>query len=81
MQCILKDIKESSDAEIAILGAQSYIIKFYEYLEFSVCSDEYIDAGIPHKNMRLELRRKKNAGRHTKNLSSNYEDLEILVGR
>ena len=56
MQHILKDIKQSSKTEIIVLGAQSYIIPFYETLGFSVCSDEYMDAGIPHKDMHLKLR-------------------------
>ena len=42
MQHILKDIKQSSKTEIT--------------LGFSVCSDEYMDAGIPHKDMHLKLR-------------------------
>ena len=33
------------------LGAQSYLIHFYESLGFSVIGDEYIEDGIPHVQM------------------------------
>lgn len=33
------------------LGAQLYLKKFYESLDFIACSDEYIEDGIPHIDM------------------------------
>ena len=33
------------------ISAQSHAISFYERLGFTVTSDEYIEAGIPHKAM------------------------------
>lgn len=51
MQHILKELKTKPDIEKAQLGAQTQAIAFYEKLGFSVCSDEYLDAGIPHKDM------------------------------
>jgi len=35
------------------LSAQTHAISFYERAGFFVCSDEYLDAGIPHRDMRL----------------------------
>ena len=37
------------------LGAQVHAIKFYEKLGYHVASDEFDDAGIPHKYMEKEL--------------------------
>ena len=37
------------------LSAQNHAISFYEGAGFIVCSEEYMDAGIPHRDMRLEL--------------------------
>ena len=35
------------------IGAQSYLIKFYQSLGFSIASDEYLEDGIPHVEMLL----------------------------
>jgi predicted GNAT family N-acyltransferase len=53
MEAILLDVKECNRVASVKLSAQVYAIPFYEKLGFSLCSDEYIDAGIPHKDMRL----------------------------
>ena len=37
------------------LGAQVHALKFYEKLGYEVTSDEFDDAGIPHKYMEKEL--------------------------
>src|SRR5699024_3554669 len=39
----------------AKLGAQVHAIMFYEKLGYHVASDEFDDAGIPHKYMEKEL--------------------------
>lgn len=39
----------------AILNAQTHALPFYERLGYSVCSNEFIDAGIPHVTMEKEL--------------------------
>lgn len=39
----------------AKLSAQTHAIPFYEKLGFRVTSDEYMEAGIPHKMMAREL--------------------------
>ena len=55
MQHILQEIKHSGKVKTAVLGAQTYAIPFYENLGFTVCSDEYMDAGIPHKDMQMDV--------------------------
>lgn len=37
------------------LSAQTYVTAFYEALGFVVQGEEYLDCGIPHINMTLEL--------------------------
>ncbi|WP_444667593.1 GNAT family N-acetyltransferase [Cereibacter changlensis] len=39
----------------ARLGAQTHALGFYEKLGFTALSPEYIDAGIPHRDMVLAL--------------------------
>ena len=38
------------------LAAQTHALEFYERLGFTAFGDEFMDAGIPHRNMRLTLR-------------------------
>lgn len=40
-------------ASIISIDAQTHAIKFYEQLGFKVVSEEFIEAGIPHKKMEL----------------------------
>ncbi|KQL54958.1 acetyltransferase [Heyndrickxia shackletonii] len=37
------------------LNAQTHAIPFYEKLKYEVVSDEFLDAGIPHKTMEKSL--------------------------
>ncbi|MGG3914604.1 GNAT family N-acetyltransferase [Rossellomorea vietnamensis] len=37
------------------LNAQTYAIPFYEGLGYQVTSDEFLDAGIPHKTMKKTI--------------------------
>ncbi|MCB5185923.1 GNAT family N-acetyltransferase [Methylobacillus gramineus] len=37
------------------LSAQTHAIPFYEKSGFKIASDEYMDAGIPHKAMKLHI--------------------------
>ena len=55
MQFILSDLQSHSAIKQVKLSSQTRAIPFYEKLGFTVCSDEYIDAGIPHKDMMLRL--------------------------
>lgn len=51
MQFILDEIQGHHQIKKAMLGAQSDAIPFYEKLGFVVCSQEYLDSGILHKDM------------------------------
>jgi len=55
MQFILADLRKHSTIKTVKLGSQTHAIPFYEKLGFIVCSEEYQDAGIPHKDMQLFL--------------------------
>ena len=39
----------------AVLNAQTHALKFYARYGFEVIGDEFMDAGIPHRTMRLKL--------------------------
>lgn len=56
MHFILENINQNQTVNKAKLGAQTYAISFYEKLGFVVCSNEYLDAGIPHKDMQLRFK-------------------------
>lgn len=56
MRFLMADL--ASDALAAgrhfFLSSQCQAIPFYERLGFAVCSEEYLDADIPHRDMRAE---------------------------
>ncbi len=45
----------SRGAARVMLGAQTHALRFYETLGFQPFGPEFIDAGIPHREMVLEL--------------------------
>lgn len=45
----------SKQIEILKLNAQNQAIPFYEKLGYSVISDEFLDAGIPHHTMKKHI--------------------------
>ncbi|MBS4198707.1 GNAT family N-acetyltransferase [Bacillus sp. FJAT-49732] len=47
----IEDHAKESGIVILKLNAQTYAIPFYEKLGYTVVSDEFLDAGIPHKTM------------------------------
>lgn len=55
MKTILSDLKQLAVIASAKLSSQTYAIPFYEKLGFIVCSEEYMDANIPHKDMVLNF--------------------------
>ncbi|MFZ4761313.1 MAG: GNAT family N-acetyltransferase [Alphaproteobacteria bacterium] len=56
MQFILGDIHNITlPPALAILSAQTHALNFYEKLGFEVCSDEYLDSNIPHRDMKKTL--------------------------
>lgn len=55
MKTILSTLKESDVIVAAKLSSQVHAITFYEKLGFMVCSEEYMDANIPHQDMVLHF--------------------------
>ena len=51
----LKEIKTHFNPQKIYIEAQSYAIGFYEREGFAVCSEEFLEDGIPHVQMELEL--------------------------
>jgi predicted GNAT family N-acyltransferase len=54
MDEIIRYAKETGAKKVK-LNAQTQALPFYEKLGFTVTSDEFLDAGIPHKAMEMEL--------------------------
>lgn len=51
----IKIIKEKFSPSKLYIEAQCHAIGFYEREGFKICSEEFLDAGIPHKSMELYL--------------------------
>lgn len=50
----IRVIKEKMNPKTIYIEAQSYAIGFYEREGFKVCSDEFLEDGIPHVKMELD---------------------------
>ncbi len=55
MDAIISDLKKESAVMTVKLSSQVHAIPFYEKLGFEECSEEYMDANIPHKDMSLNF--------------------------
>jgi predicted GNAT family N-acyltransferase len=55
IRAALEELRQQPGVKVATLGAQSHATGFYEKLGFRVVGDEFIDAGIPHREMVLDL--------------------------
>lgn len=55
MRGILQDLRKHHGFSTAKLGSQTHAIGFYESLGFTAFGPEYDDAGIPHRDMLLDL--------------------------
>lgn len=55
MQFIIKEQKQSKVITTICLSSQVHAIAFYQRLGFNVCSAEYLDANIPHKDMEMSI--------------------------
>ncbi len=53
MVAMMDDLQQQHADKSVMLSAQTDVIPFYEKLGFATSSDIYMDAGIPHKDMRL----------------------------
>lgn len=51
----LMDAARARGQREAMLSAQTHAVPFYERHGYSVCGTEYLDAGIPHVDMRRDL--------------------------
>ncbi len=51
----INEIRNNTDAKKIYLEAQSYATGFYEKDGFKVCSDEFLEDGIPHVEMVLTI--------------------------
>ena len=51
----IKIIKKEMNAKKIYIKAQKYAIGFYEREEFKVCSQEFLEDGIPYVQMELIL--------------------------
>lgn len=51
----LDGLRAEKKVTVAMLGAQSHALGFYEKLGFSVIGPEYLDAGISHFDMECPL--------------------------
>lgn len=52
----LEQIKEKFNPKKIYIEAQCYAIGYYEREEFCVCSEEFLEDGIPHVQMELILK-------------------------
>lgn len=56
MRAAIAHFRASGDVDTLRLGAQTHALGFYERLGFVAEGPEYLDAGIPHRDMTLDLR-------------------------
>ena len=52
----IKFIKEKINAKKIYIEAQCHVIGFYKREGFKICSEEFLEDGIPHIKMELELK-------------------------
>lgn len=55
IRAALVELRATAGVTRAKLGAQTHAIGFYEKLGFAAYGPEYLDAGIPHRDMALDL--------------------------
>jgi lysyl-tRNA synthetase class 2 len=56
MKYIMTELARAANISLFKLSAQSYAVPFYEKLGFRTRGSEYIEAGIPHYDMVLEVK-------------------------
>jgi ElaA protein len=55
MRAAIAEFRKIPDVTKVRLGAQTHALQFYERLGFSATGPEYLEAGIPHRDMILTL--------------------------
>ncbi|MGK0501022.1 MAG: putative GNAT family N-acyltransferase [Oceanicoccus sp.] len=68
LQHLIETVKQQSLFEV-YLHSQTHAIGFYQKLGFSAYGDEFMDAGIPHRNMKLQLAERRLLGQHGGNFA------------
>lgn len=56
LRAAIKYVKENFDDDILKLSAQQYVKSLYEEVGFTVCSEPYEEAGIPHVEMSYKIK-------------------------
>lgn len=56
IRAALDALRGQPGVDRAVLGAQTHAIGFYEKLGFAAYGPQYLDAGIPHRDMALDLK-------------------------
>ena len=51
----IEEIERRFNPKQIYIESQTHAVGFYEREGFKVCSDEFMDAGIPHVEMKLNL--------------------------
>lgn len=54
MDALISEAKKRNMAEV-VLSSQVHALDFYKKLGFEVSSEEYMEAGIPHVEMKMKL--------------------------
>ncbi|WP_284892736.1 GNAT family N-acetyltransferase [Cobetia amphilecti] len=54
MEAVIHASRQAGHAEV-LLDAQTHALEFYQRLGFTAYGDEFLEAGIPHRSMRLIL--------------------------
>lgn len=55
MKYAISELKTKTGCKKIIMDAQSHAISFYQRLGFTITSEEYLEEGIPHVDMELNL--------------------------
>ena len=55
MHAAVREFRSMPSVRMVKLGAQTHALEFYERLGFTATGPEYLDAGIPHRDMVLPL--------------------------
>ena len=55
MRSVMENAGRYFGAKHLYLESQTYAISFYERLGFKVCSDEFLEDGIPHVKMERDV--------------------------
>ena len=55
MKYAISELKAKTGCKKIVMDAQSHAISFYQRLGFTITSEEYLEEGIPHVDMKLSM--------------------------